>query len=106
MLHSNTKIKELEADGFVVNVHHVRKLTNTIDGEEFYAMLYHPEEIKAAVSDGWTLSPTNGFTVVDILDKEGNNVATAAAYCNDTDNFSRTIGRDIALGRALKEWSR
>jgi hypothetical protein len=48
-------------------------------------------------------APCGGWTQVDILDENDEVVKSGIARCHPEDNYSRSIGRDIALGRALKE---
>ena len=105
MLHSNRKIKELETEGYVVEVQHFRRLYGPAgEMEPFtYVELSDPLEIREALSDGWKLHPSFGATLVDIFDADGNCLAVGTSRCNGTDQFNKTIGRDIALGRALKE---
>lgn len=50
-------------------------------------------------------SPKGGWTTASLLrDTEDGEqvVATGISYCHLNDNFNRKIGRDISLGRALK----
>jgi len=42
------------------------------------------------------------FTVAEILDENGNVEMRGYAFCAETDNFCKAIGRQIAEGRALK----
>lgn len=65
--------------------------------------------------DGKTTNPKGGWTTAVLYDQPpavvGNEqpvrvVATGVAYCHLNDNFNRKIGRDIALGRALKSFRR
>lgn len=50
------------------------------------------------------LSPATkgGMTVCHVYDPSGEHVLSAWAHCNPKDNFNRKIGRQIALGRAVK----
>lgn len=50
-----------------------------------------------------TISPRGGTTHAFVYDAERNLVATGYADCNEKDNYNKKIGRDISLGRALKE---
>lgn len=43
-----------------------------------------------------------GETEAKVYDPDDSVVAIGVATCHERDNFSRRIGRDIALGRALK----
>lgn len=48
-------------------------------------------------------SPHGGCTFAYVKDAEGNEVARGMAQCSVLDNFDRSLGRTIALGRALKK---
>lgn len=61
----------------------------------FYAAPKHEIEFE--------LSHRGGVTICDIFDEEGNCLSTGMAICSPLDNFNKKIGRDISLGRALKE---
>lgn len=50
-----------------------------------------------------TPSPRGGVTWVDLYDKHGRFIAEGRADCSEHDNYSRKLGRQIALGRALKK---
>lgn len=47
------------------------------------------------------IEPRGGKTVAKIILPDGSEI-TGEARCSDRDNYSKKIGRDIALGRALK----
>ena len=47
-------------------------------------------------------SPKGGITIARVIDADDNEVARGAAHCSLFDNYSRPLGRTIALGRALK----
>lgn len=49
--------------------------------------------------------PHGGATEATILDATGEPVATALALCSKRDMFNKAIGRNIAIGRALKQMS-
>lgn len=51
------------------------------------------------------ISPTGGITYAHVFNGEGFEVATGKSRCSLLDNFDKKIGRDIALGRALKTMS-
>lgn len=51
---------------------------------------------------GYAISPVGGVTVCNIVNEAGESVAGGVAKCCDRDNFNKRIGRDISLGRALK----
>lgn len=47
------------------------------------------------------LLPTGGQTVAKVLNPDGEQVAEGEATCRPDENFSKPLGRTIALGRAL-----
>jgi hypothetical protein len=51
---------------------------------------------------GLTPAVKGGLTECELLDDADTVVAHGSALCSDHDNYNRRIGRDIALGRALK----
>jgi len=54
-----------------------------------------------ADTDGAVL-PRGGWTIAEAITPLGMRFR-AEAVCSDRDNFSKKIGRDIALGRLLKQ---
>ena len=51
---------------------------------------------------GLLIHSKGGKTIAHIYDVNDKLVATGIAECSNNDNFNYRIGRDIALGRALK----
>lgn len=55
---------------------------------------------------GREINPRGGLTIAQIVreDHEGWRVVICdgEAYCSENDNYNRKIGREIAVGRALK----
>jgi hypothetical protein len=49
------------------------------------------------------MDPRGGMTRCRILDEEGNEVVTSVARCSDEDNYCKSTGRNISLGRAIKQ---
>lgn len=74
--------------------------------------LFTDQEIR---SDGMKRRPKGGLTEAFIVDEKGDplvvgtkengepDVAEGIALCSLADNYNRRIGRDIAVGRALKK---
>lgn len=58
-------------------------------------------DLKAWPLAGLTPSPRGGLTQCRVTLPDGTEIV-GTAECSDRDNFSKKIGRDIALGRALK----
>lgn len=46
-----------------------------------------------------------GVTEAVVVDKDGTIKATGLAICSERDSYNKKIGRDIAIGRALKKCS-
>ena len=61
---------------------------------------------KLSGNDSSSLYPKGGKTEVEIYDVENKDepklVAKGEAFCSLRDNFSKSLGKRIALGRALK----
>lgn len=51
----------------------------------------------------YRILPNGGETVAVLKDTAGGILASGLAKCNPCDNYSKTAGRKIALGRALAE---
>lgn len=82
-------------DGFKVFVTHYRQF----EGEPMFMTTYDAksEGLKGPLHCG-------GATEARIVDEEGQQVASAFSWCSRKDNFSKYIGRNIAVGRALKSF--
>lgn len=52
--------------------------------------------------EGWPaeLQPRGGHTIAKVVLADGSEIV-GEAHCSARDNYSKKIGRDIALGRAL-----
>jgi hypothetical protein len=96
-------------EGFRVRAHHCR-LSEHDDIEGLRAM--RPQDRKAYIakyavdsfflrSEGETIVPHGGATLVEVQDAEGNTVVAAQAVCSPEDVYCKRVGREIALGRAL-----
>jgi hypothetical protein len=82
-------VEQLRKDGFKVKVLHSRK--------------YYSHILPDLSSDyDLKIDPRGGHTKVVLTDPTGRTVESIAK-CSTQDNYSKKIGRDIALGRALKE---
>jgi len=104
-------LQKLRDDGFTV---HVQQYRLPIESESL--CLAYPEEAKAGDLSfpkyelhqrGQRPSGKGGKTVVTLAVEDGDEtlVVTGIALCNIKDNFSKSTGLSIALGRALKELS-
>jgi hypothetical protein len=100
-------LQELEKNGYTVRVHH-RRITEAQlrAAEEGHMRLKKdvPEvplrkfEIREMQKP---IATRGGYTKVEIFKGE-EMVAEGEAWCNTIDNFNKRLGREIALGRALK----
>lgn len=52
--------------------------------------------------EGWQPDPRGGITTATVTLEDGQTF-TASAICSDKDNYPKSIGRQIAFGRALKK---
>lgn len=58
---------------------------------------------KTIKQNGLTPHPRGGITAVTIAHEERGIIVQGLARCSERDNYSRKLGRNIALGRALKQ---
>ena len=64
---------------------------------------YYDKGPFAHIHDSYSLLPQGGKTIARIIDPEGNEIARGEAVCRPDENFKKAMGREIALGRALKQ---
>lgn len=55
------------------------------------------------LTNGHEITP-RGFTYCILKTKSGVVLREGLAWCRDSDQFNKAIGRQISLGRALKSW--
>ena len=101
---AHEKIKELEAQGYRVEVEHER-WTNAF-AEDVRAVREERDSLSFKFGDDKSISPTGGATYVEIhLDQDGEYparcVAVGQSECSVYDNFNKKLGIQIALGRAI-----
>lgn len=90
-------LKQVVSDmGYDLRIEHFRTVL-TPDGLTEMT----PHEIRLSGLQG-LIKPRSGTTRVT-LERGGRVVATGVALCGPKDNFSRTLGVTIALGRAMKD---
>jgi hypothetical protein len=80
-------------EGCKVHITHFRRYEET----PFYMTRFD------ASFEGFKVLPTGGATEALILDEENNPLAIGLADCSPRDAFNKKIGRDIAVGRAVKQ---
>src|SRR5262249_30536680 len=89
----------------------MRRVHETKDGHRYTIEYDRNIEVVPFGSLTPRISPKGGKTTVTIIDIADNPIAVGEAFCapykrepapNSNDNFNRSIGRSIALGRALK----
>ncbi len=86
-------VEQVKKDGFKVDIEHYRNL----DGGLVRASILNKEKHK-------DFSCRGGVTIVEL--SKGNKSVRAIASCRDQENFNRKLGVRIALGRALKDFSK
>lgn len=106
----NTTIKSLRQSGYKVRVLHDRYID--INNTPFkalplnYKQLTHASEAKKS---GIALSPKGGKTVIEVTVPQGSGIlpetVTGVAECNLVDNYCKRTGINIALGRAIKQFT-
>jgi hypothetical protein len=55
--------------------------------------------------NGLTILPRGGRTYASLVRPDGKQVAAGWSICHPDDNYSKVLGREIALGRAIKALS-
>ena len=78
-------MKPVIPEGYKVEFEHMRK---TRQGDK--------------MDSGRTLDPRGGETWARVFDADGEHLTIGIAVCNEKDNYNKRIGRNISLGRALK----
>lgn len=74
--------------------------------EDFVAEFEHQQfekPITVLLPNGHEITP-RGFTYCVLKTKGGIVLREGLAWCRDNDQFNKSIGRQISLGRALKSW--
>ena len=87
-------LAEAREAGYKVKITHLRWAT---DGHTTALV-----EARTARLLGLPVSEKGGSTIVELLDSDGNR-SVGLALCMPTDNFDRSLGVIIALGRARKD---
>jgi hypothetical protein len=88
-------VKRQLPEGATVKIKHFRRVGDGSEDDK----LKTPHEIRV---EGLTANPHGGRTEVTITTTDGRE-ALGVADVYYRDNFSRSLGRQIATGRALKE---
>lgn len=81
-------------EGYTVKYRH-RRMTARGD-------MYSLGSYERGLGEFLSVSPKGGETEAKVYGPDDAVVAIGVATCHERDNFNRRIGRDIALGRALK----
>lgn len=84
------KIEHLQNDGWTVEIIHNRNVRVSLDGQVNFGNPLRRE-----------INPKGGYTAA-ILERDGVRIV-GEAFCSKHDNYSRKIGANIALGRAMKK---
>jgi hypothetical protein len=95
-------MKRTVPDGAEVRFSHGRRIEGQVG--TWYRTKGKRGDLKAWPEAGLTPSPRGGLTQCRVTLSDGTE-AVGTAECSVRDNFSKKIGRDIALGRALKTLS-
>jgi len=81
-------------EGYSIEVTHVRAV-NFEEGIEYWE--------RESIDPDWEILPNRGMTYAEIYNPAGDLVAQATAVCSRRDNYCKRTGKNIAVGRALKE---
>lgn len=103
-------IEELKNQGYKIRISHRRPYhLNILDGvgrkvdQEYVLMTRYEAEKEGMFNTMYgPLDFGGGKTVVEVRHPDGREV-TGSSNCSTKDQFSRKIGRTIALGRALSQ---
>jgi hypothetical protein len=64
-----------------------------------------PRSVHVIREEGDKISPTGGITIVEVIcEGTGHILMKGASRCHPLDPYNRKRGRDIALGRTLREY--
>lgn len=96
------KIEILRALGWKIKVQHMRPLVGQEDLPYEIGSFWRKHELVR----GEEFSSKGGWTHVKITNPDNGLSCNGLAFCSPKDNFSKKIGLNIALGRALKEIDR
>lgn len=91
-----TTVQQLREEGYTVKVRHTRRWESV--GEPSF---HNDAPVEPFFTASARLAPKGGKTEVRI--EKDNSGASGEAVCSLDDNYCRATGRNIALGRALKE---
>lgn len=86
-------VEQVKKDGFRVDIEHYRRLGDAL----VRASILNKEQHK-------DFSCRGGVTIVEL--SKDNKTVRAFANCRNEENFNRKLGVRIALGRALKDFSK
>jgi hypothetical protein len=96
-------VKRDVPEGVAVKFFHGRRVEQQFG--TWYRTKGKDGNLKSWVEKGYTLLPRGGHTSCLLTFPDGKEV-WGSAECSSLDNYSKKIGRDIALGRALKNIER
>ncbi len=103
----NTTIKSLRQSGYKVRVLHDRYLACAKTGQAVpQNKLTH---LDAARKDGFDVAPKGGKTIIEVTVPQGSGIlpatVTGVAECSLKDNYCKRTGIQVALGRAIKQFT-
>lgn len=92
------QISKLREHGYMVRVSHYRFTQRGL----FSSRVIQIDNNSARAELRHHIKPCGGKVIVEITSPQ-NETFTGASYCSEQDNFKRTIGTTMALGRAIKQ---
>lgn len=103
----NTTIKSLRQSGYKVRVLHDRYTQPLKD--EIGTIESHLSHLAEARKNGFDVAPKGGKTIIEVTVPQGSGIlpttVTGVAECNLVDNYCKRTGINIALGRAIKQFT-
>lgn len=111
----NITIKSLRQSGYKVRVLHDRYLQipsvrfDDISSKPVVCKNSKLTHLDAARKEGFEVGPKGGKTVIELTVPQGSGIrpkiVTGVAECNLADNYCKRTGINIALGRAIKQFT-
>lgn len=84
----------LKLEGWQIKVSHNRRFVLSAAGEFYGTRFEHPSVPP---------EPRGGFTIATLISPDKTVLVQGTAHCSRRDNYSKKLGRNIAVGRALSK---
>lgn len=107
----NTTIKSLRQSGYKVRVLHDRYVQPLVGKHGKFINLPGSElsHLTEARKNGLDVAPKGGKTIIEVTVPQGSGIlpatVTGVAECSLKDNYCKRTGIQVALGRAVKQFT-